>query len=268
MCRQIIRKDKMESKTAAKLKLLITIVVIALIALAGFLIYRSLQFRMIKTVPAMGAVPTSAPYIRLYFNQSVEAGSVKLTSNSQDFGNYKVDGKTITLPVAAPQLQAGQTYTIELQSVTSTKGKTLASQTYSFVPKVIAFEDLSSEVQQAILQAQANRPKTRDNYAYTGLDALLDQGVSSQQLNDFKQAIFQYLEKSKKLSVNNIGVSSVTTEITQPGSTASFNLSLDNSEVLYAKLKFQFLTEAQLYLYTKEGQQVYDSGVIDLTGNS
>jgi len=241
-------------------------VLIIVIAVIGLLIYRSLQFHIVRTDPSMDSVSTATVQITFSFNEALKKGTTSVTSIPSITGDTAVEGKTLRVQLTG-SLNKGGVYTIVLHNVTSVKGHTITAQRFTFTAKDIPFQKLSKEQQKIILEKQANKPYTRSSFIVDGSDMLTTKGLSNTQLEDFKQAIYQY-SNSVKQKVNTVSIDASTIQRSyydpENPSPTSFSFTLHiNQSAFSAKLIYSDLNAAQLILVDNStGQQVYDSGVV------
>ncbi|HVX48138.1 MAG TPA: hypothetical protein VHA05_02160 [Candidatus Saccharimonadales bacterium] len=94
--------------------------------------------------------------------------------------------------------------------------------------------------------------------------SLINNGVTSDQLNNMEQVLGQYL-KSQNKSPDKVSFSSPQRQPTDPNTTIPFSeitfmVQLDGQNTYKAKLDSFSLSEIRLYLYTPDGQTLlYDS---------
>jgi hypothetical protein len=180
--------------TAQTKRLILGLVVGLGIVLAGYAVYQSLVFKISRTDPAMGAVATRSPFVKIYFNQKIDPSSLKLTDYGDLFSSTKVDDKVITLTFARG-LTKDKSYAFSISHVESQSGKIIENKRFDFTAKDIPINKLSKDQQAAILAQQDQIPYSVYAINYDNFDALTEQGISSVQLQDIKSALLYYSKK-------------------------------------------------------------------------
>ncbi|MDB5166153.1 MAG: hypothetical protein JWM37_225 [Candidatus Saccharibacteria bacterium] len=104
---------------------------------------------------------------------------------------------------------------------------------------------------------------------YIGTSVLVSEtGFSSQQVKVLRQSVFEYI-LAEQLDTKQVSLDakSIVTSINDPTNGgrdyATFNLVFDDKTTIKAKMFFDGITSTEVLLSTKDGKQVYDSGVID-----
>lgn len=118
--------------------------------------------------------------------------------------------------------------------------------------------------------------KTPENYGatagapiYLGLNGLLDYGVASDQVGDYRFAIYQYFKSNHmKASEVSIAVDSVVPTPRDPDSsstinTINFNIVVDRKTTYKVKMDYFDLSSINLQLFDSTGAKLlYDSGTV------
>lgn len=106
-------------------------------------------------------------------------------------------------------------------------------------------------------------PNATTSPSYT-TTALINNGVTSQQLSNFEQVFNQYLSTQNK-TPSTINFTSIVRQPTNPAtsipfSELDFTIQLDGKDTYRAKLDSYSLSEIRLYLYSpSNNKQLYDS---------
>lgn len=97
---------------------------------------------------------------------------------------------------------------------------------------------------------------------YEGMSAFIDNGMTTEQVNNLIQAFSKFAPKAKVISID---TSSLTPGPHTPGTlnpfTIRFSLTVD-SKPYNGVVSYSNLSSIRLYLYAASGRQVFDSGVI------
>jgi hypothetical protein len=111
-------------------------------ALAAFLIYRSVIFRVVSTDPPVDSVATISPYFRINFNKELSQDiSVSLEPASTSYTS-KIEGSSISL-LFNDILPENQKYEVKISNISSTNGKRLSDKSFVFTTKIISSKKLS-----------------------------------------------------------------------------------------------------------------------------
>lgn len=104
---------------------------------------------------------------------------------------------------------------------------------------------------------------------YLGAGALLDRGLSTNQLANMENAFNRYAAINK-LAIKQVSIStkSITSEVLNKNkvdevNALDFDVVLDSKTTLHASLHYKGLNWTELFLYDAAHTQLYDSGVID-----
>jgi len=207
------------------------------------------------------------------FNHKLAANGVRFTVTSNIIGSSSINDKVFTVQFNQ-SLRAGHTYTITLNSVSSTTGETLSHLIYKFTPAVIPYDQLPSDQKQAILKHQANQPYTKESINYEGLGALLDKGSSTQQIDSLKQAFYTYSRSSSKqfksvtVDASSIEYKPLDREKPSLTDTLYFDTAIDGTRYK-ATLEETDLATVRLYLYDPATNALkYDSNAVNTSAGS
>ena len=124
-------------------------------------------FRITTITPDIKHVTTQTTSLTIDFNKSLEAGSATIGSNPSIISGSTVTGNTLTLTFPAKKLLNSLTYTITINGIGSTSGDRLTNQVLTFTPKFVA-------------------------PTITGEDALVNEGLSTDQANSLSTYIGQF----------------------------------------------------------------------------
>lgn len=249
-------------------KLAIAAIVVVAVIWLGWSIYYATTFHVINTEPSSNNVSTQTPFFKLSFSRAVSSSKLSYTSNPSIIASSNVNNKVLTLNLHYP-LNANTKYTITIMSIYDTGGSKLTNISLTFTPKYTAYNKLPANQQAVILKQQQvaanNQPPN-----FSGTSSLISQGLSTQQVQIFQQAITSFA-KSTNLDLKSavIDEASVTTGPINPDGTFSVTFSLFvNSTSYEAKFQYVGLTDGELFLYNPQsGSQIFDSGVINLSSS-
>ncbi len=261
-----------QTPAARQARSILLVVICLLLVLIGYNIYRAFQFHLVGSTPGKTSISTISPYVTLNFNQTLVSGGAQVDANPGVFSSYAISGKSITFNLATP-LTTGKNYAITIHSLASTKGSKITTVVFSFKTKVIPFQKLPQDQQAAILKNQTARTPSRDSITYEGTNTLLDHGISATQVNDLKQALFNFTQIQHK-TVSTVTLTNPVFIPFDPHGTSgvassTFSVTFDSGSPYNATFSFSGLSTGRLLLVTPtSGQQVYDSGDIDLQNGS
>lgn len=225
----------------------------------GVSLVRGAKFRLVSTDPSLSNFPVAMPELIVSFNRELN-DKYSISSEPRIISDQKVSGKQLILGLSA--LDVSQQYKITIGSISSVDGSQLTNQVLVFTPKNISAGKLSKEHQQKILANQQQKPGVL-SLKYSGLDTLLDHGISSQQLDELQEAIHLYANSlkppTKEATVDTDSLRRPPRDPSADVFSLFFTLSFD--KVSYnAKIEYSGLTFMRLLLYDqKTGAQVFDS---------
>ena len=220
---------------------------------------------MVKTDPQASAVSIHSPFIKLYFSDNLNPSSVHISDYGAIFNKPSVNGKVVTLSFAITP-QEGKEYAFIIDSVRSIDGDTITGTKISFTAKNIPYDDLSADQQAALIQKQDRYPYTIDYISYPGFNELSDQGITFSQLQNIKQAIFDYSKVLKKeywsVSLDPSSVRVVFHDQTArdpSGSSATFNVTMGNQSFSVRTEYTSIGKDTYTRLFAADGSQLFDN---------
>ena len=249
-------------KRFIQISVLVTIIVLAL---ASFSLYKNITFHITKTDPATSEVSIYSPYIKVYFNNKLDAKSVKIEDYGALFGKRVVNDKTLTLYFNRALLE-GKTYAFIIKSVQNTDGEAIQNTKIEFTAQKIAVSELTKEQQSTIIGQQDKYPYAPAYVSYPGFTELTSQGVTSGQLQSIKQATFDYSgtikREFRKVTLDPATVNIVFHDPTARnpnGSSATFSLTMGNEKYTARAEYVNLDNDVYTRIYNAAGVQVYDS---------
>lgn len=118
--------------------------------------------------------------------------------------------------------------------------------------------------------------KTPDTYGtnpdkpiYLGISKLLDYGVTATQLEDFKQAVYNYsLNRNPRITEISIHVATLKRKVPDPNSdsvidTLFFDVTINRKDTYQAQFDYSLLNTGHLYL-SQNNKIIFDSGDINV----
>jgi hypothetical protein len=226
--------------------------------------YQLFVFHITKTDPPLSAVSQLSPYLRVSFNQSLDAKSLRLDDPSHIISNTSIENSAITMSFDE-NLILGKTYEITIKQITSNSGKVIKNRVLRFTAKDIPSTKLSSAQQKALVSRQDQYPYTVDYINFVGFDALTDNGLSADQLQAVKRSLYSYSVLAKQEYWTMTLVSSslqIHLHDSQSDSTVdsqSFVLQV-NKTTLHITVNYDIIDDsAQTQIFNDSGTLVYDS---------
>lgn len=126
-------------------KLLIAGGALLLIGTVSWFTYDSLFLRVAASTPKSQAVPNTAQYIKLHFNDRITSiGGITFGDTK---ARYDIDGTTITVYRPGDILETDKSYRITLRDIQTQRKKAPAELVFSFRAKYIPFSDQPEEIQ-------------------------------------------------------------------------------------------------------------------------
>jgi hypothetical protein len=235
------------------------------ILLIAFTAYNQLVFHIVKTDPGMSAVSQYSPFVRIYFNNDIDAGSLKITDFGGLFESKSVKGKVVELNFAR-LLTPNKEYAFSIAHVENTRGGVIENKEFRFFAKNIPIAKLSKDQQAAILARQDQIPYSVYSIDYSGFDALTEQGISAGQLLDIKTALFDYSQQaSKEYPTMNLDPNSLRIVLHDPSArvsnanSATFTVSLGGA-AFSVRSEYNGLEDNTFTrIYDPSGAQVFDN---------
>lgn len=245
---------------------LLLYVLVLLAFVMGLLVFRVLSFHLISTTPNLKAVTIITPSVVFNYSSRLSETGMKVSSRDPIVKSFAVNNKSLVVNLSSATLIVGKTYTITVGSLQDTKNRKLGAKTYSFKVVSVSFSELSKSQQADVMKRQANVPYTRSSITYSGFDVLTNNGLSTYQLEDVKQAFFLYSNSIKQkvsrvtLVNDSLVLGPYDSNSPNPISSSTFSVKVDDT-ALGAKLVYSGLSAAELYLYDQvSGGQLFDSG--------
>jgi|GEM_PF-3577840 len=187
--------------------------------------------------------------------------------NNRAIWTYEVGKKTIrkvaafegTLNSIQPFVVAPDGQTVYYG--TSADSEKRGGKLYSLVPN---YNTLPKNQQQS-LKSEQSSISVKSQPTFTGTDALLDSGVTTDQVQNLRFALSKFATSlpngAKKISVYNIVPVSRDRNSANPGDTVLFAASVDGA-VYYGSMDYSELVTVHVTLKNGAGATVFDSGVI------
>jgi hypothetical protein len=114
------------------------------------------SFHVVSSSLTAKNISTISPYFTVSFNENLSAGSARVTSSPNVTGNNTtINGKNLTIPFTTT-LNANTYYAITITRITSTSGKVLTNQTFTFKPTYIASQNLPGNQQKKLVGQQSD----------------------------------------------------------------------------------------------------------------
>lgn len=251
-----------------RFKQIVAFLVAGLIILFGYGIYVSIQnshFRVAGTNPPLSKMPEIAPYVEVKFNRDLDSKNVSLDLDSAYTNGYSVNGKTLTINFKLGKLVSTRSYTITIKSISSKQGDKITNKKLTFTPKNIAYDDLPDNLQKGVIAGQDQPSYDVNTYGFDGIEALLDEGLTTDQQQGLRQAVFNF-SKQEKTEFKQVTLykASIVVQAPDPTSTTmtntmNFTLGIDG-KTYAAQLDYSKLTTIRLYLRDEQTNAlVFDS---------
>jgi hypothetical protein len=141
-------------------KLLILLVVLLLI-IGGYYAYTLSQFRVVSTNPKTSAVSYHAPFLKIKFSRQLSNKDLSIASSPDIIESQTLSGNELSLTLRP--LKLDKTYTVTLHKITATDGSVIENKVLRFAARDIAFNDLPSDQQQALIDKQNKAPKASND---------------------------------------------------------------------------------------------------------
>ncbi|HEX2558112.1 MAG TPA: hypothetical protein VHK86_07300, partial [Nitrososphaera sp.] len=183
-------------------------------------------------------------------------------STPQSIDSYYVKGKTIYINFKNP-LSLGQKYTLTIKTVSDTQGDEITNKILQFTPKNIAFKDLPSDQQAAILRKKPQKADQNHAPSFSGMQAFLDNGLTTNQVDGLIEAFTKFSSAAKNIAIDS---GSLSPGPHDPNSvqpfTTNFIVRIDNA-TYKGVASYSDLDSIRLLLFNPANNaQVYDSGTI------
>ena len=164
-----------------KIIVLLSVITLLLLIFVG---YQGIVFRVTGTSPSINNVAAASPYLIIHFNKSLDASSLKYSTNTSFITSATVMNNSITFNLSYP-LSVNKTYSLTILTISSQGGSKLTNITYRFVPKNLQFNQLDPSQQKQLINNQ-DRSQTGTNdpilihLPYSTLDFTLMPLITSQ----------------------------------------------------------------------------------------
>lgn len=138
-----------------RMRLVIAFLIVGILVLGAFIIYRAVAFRVTGTDPGTNAVATVSPFFKISFNKPLSE-SVAVSFYPQNFPtSYKISGSSVIVTFGK-QLQEGATYNLRLTHIVDTAGTRLSDKVFVFQAQSLSSSSLSTAQQKALEAKQAS----------------------------------------------------------------------------------------------------------------
>lgn len=239
-------------------KPLIILACFLIVGAVGFMAYRASQFHIVKTDPDTANMPAVAPYLRVYFNDKINASSFEYTDDPTNIiSSVDTGEKDITFHFTK-NLTKDIQYVITIDQIKNIDGEAIIDKQITFVPKDIPFTGLSEQQQKTLVNRQDERLYELNSINYTNFGTLLDYGITAGQLENIKLSIYNYSiivdKKFWNITVdpNSITISNHDPESSSSQTKADFTVTLEDTT-------YRLHAEYEL-LYDSVYVQLYDAG--------
>jgi hypothetical protein len=237
-------------------KLIAGLLAVLVLVLIGYAIYDSMHLRLKSTNPTNQTSVTSFTLVTFNFNKNLDQSAADTFSiDPKVDGTVEVKGKQLIFtPKSALNVDAA--YTAQLNNPTAGNGKYSAGMiTLSFT---------------SIFDPSAATPQMLDGrigddssaLIITGTDALINDGVSSKQIENLRAALKTFKPSVKTFDINTASIDLHSASRGNPQSTVNFKITGDGT-TYNAVLDYTDVNAIQLKLSDSTGKQIFDSGVVD-----
>jgi hypothetical protein len=250
-----------------QIRLLAVLVMVLILVWGGFSLYNSLTFHVVKTDPSLGAVSKYSPFIKVYFNKTLNPASLKVSDLGGILSSSSVNGKVVTLKFAR-DLTVNKKYSVSIDHVRATSGDTITNYAINFTAQNISVDKLSKDQQKFIIANQDKIPYSVYAVTYTNFSALTDQGVSSGQLQNIETALFNYSESIHKqfwtmvLNQNSLNIvfqDPTARDAADLASSATFTVSMGGQNYTVRTEYTGLDDNTYTRIYDASGTQVFDN---------
>jgi hypothetical protein len=247
----------------------IIVIIVLVVGLITVRVHQLSQFRITTSNPSLNNVATISPFLKLTFNRQLTNNGFSISSSPSIITGHTISGNQLDLTLNSPSspLNDNKTYTITL-SIAATDGERITNKQITFTPKYVPSQDIPKDQGAAILQHQVETQEapSKENINFVNEDALINDGVTTEQIDSMEQAFFLFDKTAKSVTID---ASSVQQAPVNPASTSSiftmnFTVTIDQT-TYQAQLNYNEddLASIELFLTNSQGTQVYDSGVIN-----
>lgn len=245
-------------------RLVVAGVIVLMLALLGFLYYQLFVFHITKTDPDLGSFSSSAPYLRVSFNQTLDAKSLQFSDPAYAVSKASVEGKSITFDFDG-ELIVGKSYEITIKKIANKGGRLIENRKLRFTAQKIPASALSAEQQKALVSRQDHYPYTVDYISYVNFDTLTSNGMSIDQLQSVKQSLYSYSVLAKQeywtmtLVPNSVQVRLHDNQSDSTVDSQSFSLKVGKATVQVTASYDVLDDSARTQIYDQSGTLLYDS---------
>lgn len=240
-----------------KYRKLIILIVLILILVGGYQIYRSTKFHVVDTNPSVNSVATLSPFIKVNFNKTILSKGISVSSTGGATDSFGVNGKTITINLNYP-LSSNKVYSITINNVRDSSGAELSNLVFSFKPSNIVFNNLPQDEQKSIVNNQDHYNSQGFNISYVNTDDLINNGMSTTQLVLLEEYFSEFDPSATTVTINpgSIGIYAAPAP-----AKAMFKFSVTVDSMSYnAQASYTFLDNLSLTLFNSQtGAQVFNS---------
>ncbi len=133
-----------------------------LIVIVAYIVFNYFNFSYLGTLPTVNQTYNWTSIIEFKFNRNlVSKGLVVTMTPNNIYGNYKVKGNLIEVPLNVP-LSTNTTYTIRVNSVFDVHGQELKNLSYTFKPKPISVSGLPDYQKYDLISRNEASPVYKD----------------------------------------------------------------------------------------------------------
>lgn len=252
-----------------KYRILIGVVAVLFVGVVMVLgIASNTGFRVLNTDPATSKITTITPFLKVTFSEPLSKDGLSVSADPNIIDSTSIDGSTLTIMLQAPTTE-DTTYKITLNSITSTTGNTIKNKVFSFKPTFTNPVGLPEDQEKVLKERDNNKPYTVSFITFNGTVELQKRGVTSDQIDQFKNGMFQYFTSiNQKIKTVDIDAASVVTPPYNPEDANTtfvilFNVTLDGQTQRKIRLDYANLTAAQTRIYdVATNAQIFDSGML------
>lgn len=182
------------------IRLLVLLIVAAVVFFGGKAIWNYFVFKTIGVSPALSSITTLTPQLTISFTHAPDPSKVKISDTNYAYIDYKVVKNTLVIDLDQP-LNKTLNYSITLESIGDRRGNTIQNKTYSFTPKETSYENLPKSQQQALINEQDKPMPSPETIDYSGMETLVNRGISNPQRQDLEWEFFNYKPTAKKITL-------------------------------------------------------------------
>jgi len=253
-----------QASFARFLKPLFIVLPVLVVAFVAYQVVRSQRFHVVSTYPSTSNVATVSPFLKINFNKTLSRRGLSIASSYSVAKSYKIEGKVLVVTLKSP-MTADYSYYIKINNISDIYGHKINNEVFSFVPKFMSSQDLPKDQQQALLQAQAQVPKSKSNVVFNGTGVLINNGVTATQLDELEQEFFSFDPNEKVVSVVSNSVVQVPHDRNSASTLDTINFSVQIDSKSYgARIDYSLLYDTiRLYLYNPQTNAlVFDSNTL------